>query len=299
LHHAYTAPLRSFSHFGPLQARTPKLVQKAFPKSFSVVFADGINKASLESEQLLTSGVRDGDVLMINSWYVSDDTDSIKKIYKAANLVLSSSVAAKGDQIETIALIEREAAKGSVELLFLGDSITASFRGSDIWKERFLPRKALNAGVPSDRTENVLWRLQQPEMKNLDPKAVILQIGMNNLGQLQSVNEVAIGIAAIVNTLRDTYPQSNILLMGIFPYSEDGKQVNLRDIVDLNARISQLGDGKRVDFFDITGRFLDSMGNPNVKMCSTTSNLTANGLNAWAEAIEPRVARALEAGKNP
>src|SRR4051812_34682859 len=47
-------------------------------------------------------------------------------------------------------------------VLFLGDSLTEFFPrdASLVWREYMQPRGVLNAGVSGDRTENLLWRLQ-------------------------------------------------------------------------------------------------------------------------------------------
>ena len=58
------------------------------------------------------------------------------------------------------------AKKGGVELLFLGDSITAGWRGGGkaVWEKNFAPLKAANFGIGGDRTQHVLWRLQNGEL---------------------------------------------------------------------------------------------------------------------------------------
>ncbi len=51
---------------------------------------------------------------------------------------------------------------GAIDLVFVGDSITDGWRGGGkaIWQKDFAPLKALNLGIGGDRTEHVLWRLQ-------------------------------------------------------------------------------------------------------------------------------------------
>ena len=50
---------------------------------------------------------------------------------------------------------------GGVDVLFLGDSITAGWRGSkEIWDKSFGGYKTANFGIGGDRTEHVLWRLE-------------------------------------------------------------------------------------------------------------------------------------------
>src|SRR5688500_5427465 len=74
------------------------------------------------------------------------------------------------------------AKKGDVDLLFLGDSITDAWRGrKEIWEKNFAPLKAANFGIGGDRTQHVLWRLQNGEFDGIKPKVVMLMIGTNNV----------------------------------------------------------------------------------------------------------------------
>ncbi len=73
--------------------------------------------------------------------------------------------------------------KGSNDLVFIGDSITDGWRGSGgkkIWDEAFGPLKPLNLGIGGDRTQHVLWRLQNGELDGYEAKLAVIMIGTNN-----------------------------------------------------------------------------------------------------------------------
>ena len=81
------------------------------------------------------------------------------------------------------------AKRGDVDVLFLGDSITDAWggeghnprsAGARIFQEEFVPLKAANFGIGGDRTQHVLWRLQNGELDGIQPKVVMLMIGTNN-----------------------------------------------------------------------------------------------------------------------
>jgi beta-glucosidase len=59
-------------------------------------------------------------------------------------------------------LAESQAKKDSVDLLFIGDSITDGWdgRGKAVYDKYYVPRNVLNLGIGGDRTQHVLWRLQ-------------------------------------------------------------------------------------------------------------------------------------------
>jgi hypothetical protein len=120
---------------------------------------------------------------------------------------------------------------GNVDVLFLGDSITDGWRkgGLAIWEERFAPLKAVNFGIGGDRTQHVLWRIENGELDGISPKVVVLMIGTNNTGfepdkttRRNTEAETAEGVRAIVEHLRTKLPSAKILLLAIFPRGEEG-----------------------------------------------------------------------------
>src|SRR5947207_538308 len=110
------------------------------------------------------------------------------------------------------------AKKGGVDFLLLGDSITDGWRGKGkgVYAEHFEPLKAANFGIGGDRTQHVLWRLQNGELDGIKPKLAVLMIGTNNLGG-NSDEEIVDGIKAIIKELHGKSPSTKLLLLGIFP----------------------------------------------------------------------------------
>src|SRR5438874_61524 len=99
---------------------------------------------------------------------------------------------------------QQRARQGNVDVLFLGDSITQGWGGEGraVWKERFEPLKAANFGIGGDQTQHVLWRLREgKELHGIQPRAVVLMIGTNNMGS-NSAEQIAAGIVAIVHEIR-------------------------------------------------------------------------------------------------
>src|SRR5207248_5411926 len=86
------------------------------------------------------------------------------------------------------------AKKGDADLLFMGDSITDGWRGGGkkVWEANFAPLKAANFGIGGDRTQHVLWRIENGELDGIKPKLMVLMIGTNNGGD--SKDDVALGI---------------------------------------------------------------------------------------------------------
>lgn len=186
------------------------------------------------------------------------------------------------------------AAKGGYDLVFIGDSITQGWEGGGkkAWAAKYEPRKALNLGFSGDRTEHVLWRLDNGELPDaLQPKAFVIMIGTNNTGhRMDKPEDIAAGIKAIVAKLRERRPSAKILLLGVFPRGEkpdDRMRVN-------NAKVNELVAGTEgVEFLDIGAKFLTAEGILAKEVMPDRLHLNEASYGTWAEAIEPAVARLL------
>src|SRR5580765_7148949 len=66
------------------------------------------------------------------------------------------------------------AKKGGVDVLFQGDSISDGWRKHVTWNKHFGPIKSANFGIGGDRTEHVLWRLENGELDGIQPKVMVL-----------------------------------------------------------------------------------------------------------------------------
>lgn len=188
---------------------------------------------------------------------------------------------------------------GPVQVVFLGDSITDGWRkkekdGSDsaqlkIFKERWGTRyNALNLGIGGDRTEHVLWRLDQGEVDGLKPKAVMLMIGTNNLGNKQSPEDTIVGVTAVVNELREKLPDSKILLLAVFPRGNKADDPFRAQIKQVNEAIAKLDDGgKHIKYLDIGEKFLAPDGELTKEIMPDFLHPNAKGYEIWADAVEP------------
>jgi beta-glucosidase len=180
----------------------------------------------------------------------------------------------------------KQAEAGNVDLLFLGDSITQGWNGSkETWNRFYAPRKAANFGIGGDRTEHVLWRIQNGELKGIEPRVVVLMIGTNNAGS-NTPDEIAQGITAIVHELRERLPKARILLLGVFPRGQKPQAVRER-LKSVNEKIAKLDDGSNVHFLDIGPAFLSEDGTISNKIMPDYLHLSRRGYRIWADAMEP------------
>lgn len=180
------------------------------------------------------------------------------------------------------------AKKGGVEVLFMGDSITDAWRGAaakPTWEKHFVPLKSANFGIGGDRTEHVLWRLQNGEFNDIKPKVVVLMIGTNNTGS-NSADEIADGIKAIVKEIHGKSKETKVLLLAVFPRGEkDGTPVRAK-IASINKSIATLDDGgKTVKFLDIGSKFTQADGSLTKEIMPDYLHLSAKGYEIWGDAI--------------
>lgn len=184
-------------------------------------------------------------------------------------------------------------AKGNVDLIFIGDSITHAWEssGKTVWAKHYAKRNAVNLGISGDRTQHVLWRLDNGNIKNIRPKAAVIMIGTNNSGDGRSTAEEMIdGVTAVVDKLRAKLPKMEILLLDIFPR---GQRINAQrgKILQVNQVLSRLDARPHVTFLRIGHNFVSPDGAIAKDIMPDFLHLTPKGYEIWAKSIEPTLAR--------
>lgn len=178
--------------------------------------------------------------------------------------------------------------KGGFDVAFLGDSITQGWEGGGkaAWDANFAPLKAANFGFSGDRTEHVLWRLQQGEIVGANPKVIVIMIGTNNIGHGSSnAEQTTIGVKAIVSTLNEKLPNAKILLLGIFPRGKSADDKGRIAVAQATEGFKSAADGKRVFFKDIGKFFVRSNGDIRDTLMPDHLHLTSDAYGIWAKAI--------------
>lgn len=181
------------------------------------------------------------------------------------------------------------------QLLFIGDSITQGWEGDakDIWAERFAKYDAINLGIGGDRTQHVLFRLDNGNLEGLSPKAAVVMIGTNNSnGEDNTAEQIAEGVRAIVQKLRAKLPSMKILLIPIFPR---GENVNPQrgKIMQANQIIQKLADGENVIWVDFGHKFINDEGQIPRDIMPDYLHLSKKGYEIWADSIKEPLAKAL------
>ncbi|MEL7499255.1 MAG: platelet-activating factor acetylhydrolase IB subunit [Planctomycetota bacterium] len=184
-----------------------------------------------------------------------------------------------------------------VDLLMIGDSITHSWEsaGKQVFDEFYGQRNTLNLGFSGDRTEHVIWRLQSGAVDDINPKLAVLMIGTNNTGhRKENPDHTAEGIRRIVDELKLRLPTTKILVLAVFPRSQQPDN-QLRKINNaINENIQTIGNLENVWYLDIGDKFLDEDGTLPKSIMNDFLHPGEKGYRIWAEAMEPTVAELMK-----
>ena len=201
-------------------------------------------------------------------------------------------------------LVEK-AQQGRIDVYFEGDSITRRWGTSDEqykhflanWQENFFGWSAANFGWGGDRTQNILWRLNNGELDNVQPKIIVLLAGTNNVGNNSTqgiddprIKDITRGIKAILDVCRRKAPSATIVLMGIFPRNDN--MLVMPIINEINRRIAKFGDGtksgKKIRYLNINDKLADNEGRLFEGMANKDGlHLDVKGYQVWADALKP------------
>jgi lysophospholipase L1-like esterase len=177
-------------------------------------------------------------------------------------------------------------------VVFIGDSITQGWEdeGKGVWTRYYAHRDAVNLGISGDRTQHVLWRLDNGNLQGLRPKAAVVMIGTNNSnGEDNTAGQIVDGVAGIVRKLRSALPGTKVLLLAIFPRSENFAPQRGK-LAMINQALRRLADDKDVFWADFGHLFLNDDGSIPRELMPDYLHLSPKGYGIWAEAIEDRLA---------
>lgn len=150
-----------------------------------------------------------------------------------------------------------EAKEAEPDILWLGDDHIMNLSNSNIWEKSFCQMHSLNFGIAGDRTESLLWRLQEGELSEaMSPKVIVLQIGTNN--EDHSPEETAEGIKAVVGFIRDKQPQAYLVVLTLLPRGHKPNPLRERNR-KVNDLISSILKGNsRAQLINVDPGFVNS-----------------------------------------
>jgi lysophospholipase L1-like esterase len=182
---------------------------------------------------------------------------------------------------------------GASNVVFFGDSITArwdetGYPGLAVWNSEIAPLGAADFGVDGDRTQNLIWRLENGELDG-KPKVAVVLIGTNNLlfsGDDETPQETADGIDAVVQTIQAVSPDTKILLLGLLPRSESPSDPVRAEIQQVNGMITGLANGTNVAYLNLDSLFLRPDGTIPSQLLVDYLHPNTDGYQLMADAVQ-------------
>ena len=176
---------------------------------------------------------------------------------------------ASASEVYTREALERKGR--TVEVLFLGDSITHGWEwnrrwthsgGYLAWDGPLAKYNKVNLGISGDKVENLLWRITKGrQVDGYKAKVISLMIGTNNLlsgeGKNGNLDNIAFTTGEIIRILRKKQPDAKILLQAVLPCKN--AEVTAKTVL-LNEKLIKLADGKTVFWLDMSRLFKDENG---------------------------------------
>ncbi|MDB6031442.1 MAG: Lipolytic protein family [Verrucomicrobiales bacterium] len=168
--------------------------------------------------------------------------------------------------------------KGAV--VFLGDSIT---EGWNTLAKDFPGIKVANRGIGGDTTRGVRLRMKE-DVEDLNPAAVVLLIGTNDLGLGGKPETVAENIKAILASLREHDPRMPVIVCKVMPRQEEfsSRIQRLNELVD--AAIKGDPEFIRCDTWSI---FANQKGAASASEFPDLLHPNIRGNAKWKAALEP------------
>jgi len=168
-----------------------------------------------------------------------------------------------------------------VDVLFIGDSITA---GAE-WCEWLPGMSTANRGIPGDRTEHVLGRLDSLGQG----RVVCVLIGTNDLGYGTRIEDIEANVRSLIGELRRRMPESTIVLQSVMPR----QRKYASRIAELNGLYQEIARDLGATYVDLWPALGDGTGGLRAEFTSDKLHLNGPGYAAWVDALAPITRRAL------
>ena len=191
------------------------------------------------------------------------------------------------EHVETYKIENANFSKG--QIIFVGDSITDLYHLDEHYSS--LNKATYNRGIAGDVTQGVIDRLQV-SVFDLEPKAVVLMIGINDINIGKESDYIVNNYKTILDKMKSTLPNTSVFTMSILPMNDmmskavDVDKQNSK-VMNINTSIKSLTEERNYTYIDLNSLVKDENG----KLISSYSNdglhLNDNGFNVWTSTLKP------------
>lgn len=198
---------------------------------------------------------------------------------------------------QTLEAFNRLGDKSAVDVFFLGDSITNGWKtkGQNAFVASFGKWKTATYGIPGDRTQYLLWRLENSTWADFRPRVVVLLIGTNNLkNRRNTAAETYAGVTAVVEATQKKFEHAKILLLGILPCGKTSDSFVRQQVDHVNVRLKAYADNLAdVHYLEAKSQLIKADGTISPDIMPDYLHPSLTGYEKLAVVIEPEVARLL------
>ncbi|PHN06230.1 GDSL-type esterase/lipase family protein [Flavilitoribacter nigricans] len=169
----------------------------------------------------------------------------------------------------------------TASIVFLGNSLTAYCD----WAELLGNPKIKNRGIPGDRINGVLDRLE--DIIRLEPDQLFLMIGINDLLFDDPVS-VSNKYRKLVDRLQKEIPGCQLHLKSVLPVNNQVRNtfINNEDVQVVNEAIEQLARDRSIPFIDLRPLLCDPSGQLNAAYTEDGVHLNGPAYKIWAAEVE-------------
>jgi lysophospholipase L1-like esterase len=172
-------------------------------------------------------------------------------------------------------------------VVFLGDSITQGW--ADDVGGAFAGMKVANRGISGDTSRGVLIRLKD-DVLSLQPAAVVLLIGTNDLAENATPDQIAGNVKLILGDIKKHNEKTPVILCQVMP-SSASKQRPADKIKQINTLLAAAVKGDpQVTFIETYTLFANAEGDAKLEEFPDLLHPNKDGYAKWASAIKPVLA---------
>jgi lysophospholipase L1-like esterase len=170
------------------------------------------------------------------------------------------------------------------DVVVVGDSLTE--RGE--WWE-LLDRPVANRGIAGDTVDDVRARLD--DVVALEPRVLLVLVGVNDLLAGTSPDTLARRHAALVVELRRRLPRTRIVVESLLPLRDEivarDETLTSATVRRANELLQRGASDAGAEWLDIHSHLADATGELDARYSSDGLHLSAAGYRAWAAVLRP------------
>ena len=168
-------------------------------------------------------------------------------------------------------------------IIMLGDSLTAGQN----WSQVFPELDIANLGINGDTWAGVWGRLT--EAAKLAPAKVFLMIGINDLLQGATPEEIIAGHLKIWAEIGQCLPQTTLYVLSLLPYVEaalPGLVPNI-DIIHLNRQLAEDAEKQGLTFIPLFDDLANEDQQLDLDYTTDGIHLTPAAYEIWSQKLKP------------